>query len=216
MQQLNMRDALRAALDLLNNTARPGVILAPTETVYGLLCARDNSRACERIYELKKRPEEKPLTNFVCCAEDILSLVPEIPETARIFAGKFCPGPITIVIPDGRGSTCSFRIPNHPFILSLLRAYGKPVASTSANLSGKAPALSADQALRSLAGKVDLAVDGGILPENSIPSTVVQVDSGNSWRILRTGPVTQEDLCSALAGASGKQPDSPEGGSAWK
>lgn len=213
MQRLNMRDSLRSALDILNDHARPGVILAPTETVYGLLCARNNAAACERIYALKKRPASKLLANFVSHPEGILSLVPEIPETARIFAEKFCPGPITIVIPDGHGSTCSFRIPDHPFILSLLRAFGKPVASTSANLSGEPPALSPDTALQSLAGEVDLAVDGGILPANSIPSTVVQVNADNSWHILRPGPITPEQLHNALSDMMenpGNQLPSPE------
>lgn len=192
----NDPDALNAALSVLQTP--DGVLLAPTETVYGLLCAECETAAKQRIYELKKRDRNKLLANFMPSVETVLDLVPEIPETARKFAEKFCPGPITIVIPDGHGGTFGFRIPDHPFILALLKKYGKAIASTSANLSGENAALSVDQGLTSLAGEVDLAIDGGIIPENSKASTVVLVAADNTWKILRGGPITENMLLQAL------------------
>ena len=196
MLVLPAASALDAALGILD---RPdGVILAPTETVYGLICAADHAEARERIYRLKHRPAEKLLANFVPSVGAVSAFVREIPETARIFAAHFCPGPITLVIPDGRGGTFGFRIPDHPFMLALLRAYGKAVASTSANRSGQPAALSIPQAEDSLDGEPDLAVDGGIIPASSKASTVVQVSADGSWNILRPGPISETELESVL------------------
>lgn len=193
----NDPDALSAALQILQSP--DGVLLAPTETVYGLLCAECESAAKQRIYDLKQRDKNKLLANFVPSVDTVLDFVPEIPETAKIFAQNFCPGPITIVIPDGHGGTFGFRIPDHPFILALLNAYGKAIASTSANLSGERAALSVEEGLKSLAGEVDLAIDGGSIPEGSPASTVVMVTADNNWKILRQGPVTETMLQQTLA-----------------
>ena len=199
MQILSANDpaALDSALKILYS--HDGVMLAPTETVYGLLCAESSNAAKERIYQLKQRDKNKLLANFVPEIRTVLDFVPEIPETAQRFAQRFCPGPITIVIPDGDGGTFGFRIPDHPFILALLKAYGKAIASTSANLSGKKAALSVPQAMESLAGETDLAIDGGVIPEGSPASTVVLVNGDNSWKILRQGPVTEDMLKQSLA-----------------
>lgn len=192
MLRLHPNDALQPALDVL---ARPdGVLLAPTETVYGLLCAESHPAARNRIYELKQRPANKLLANFVPSIETVREFVPVIPGAAIAFAKAFCPGPVTLVIPDGKGGTWGFRIPDHPFVLALLRAYGKAITSTSANLSGTPPALSVPQALRSLAGEVDLAVDGGEIPADSKASTVIVIDEASRWKIVRPGPVTADQL----------------------
>jgi L-threonylcarbamoyladenylate synthase len=113
--------------------------------------------------------------------------VAEIPRAARILAEKFCPGPITIIIPDGKGSTFGFRIPDHPFIIELLKASGRTFASTSANLSGQPAALNVDDALASIDGTPEVVVDWGPLPPDSKASTVVMVNADSSWKILREG-----------------------------
>lgn len=194
---VNDPDALNSALKILQSP--DGVLLVPTETVYGLLCAESETAAKQRIYELKQRDKNKLLANFVPSVDTVLDFVPEIPETAKKFAQKFCPGPITLVIPDGHGGTFGFRIPDHPFVLALLSSYGKAIASTSANLSGERAALSVEEGLKSLAGEVDLAIDGGTIPEGSPASTVVLVTADNNWKILRSGPITETMLQQALA-----------------
>jgi L-threonylcarbamoyladenylate synthase len=104
------------------------------------------------------------------------------------------PGPVTLVLPDGKGSTFGFRIPDHPFILSLLKHVRIPLASTSANRSGSPAALDVPGALASLDGEPDLSVDGGAIPTGSLASTVIRVEQSGAWRILRPGPVTEEML----------------------
>ena len=113
-------------------------------------------------------------------------------------ARAFLPGPITLVVPDASGSTFGFRIPDHPFILALLKKFGGPLASTSANRSGQPPALEVGYALKTLADKPDVVFDGGALPQNSIASTVVLVNADNSYKILREGRITPSMIERAL------------------
>ncbi len=196
MITLNECAAVSAAQSVLREG---GVILAPTETVYGLLCAAESEQARKKIYALKRRPAEKLLANFVPSAELVRSLFPDMPQAAYRIAQTFCPGPVTIVIPDPKNnSTFGFRIPDHPFILDLLTEYGGIIASTSANLSGQPPARSVPEALSSLDGAPDLAVDGGTIPPSSAASTVIQFFADNTWRILRPGPVTEEQIRNIL------------------
>lgn len=191
MEILNCDDALEKAVFLLN---RPGsVLLVPTETVYGLVCSWNDPAARTRIYELKHRAENKPFAAFIpepgALPEDVI-----LPDAAWKIAEKFCPGPITLVVPDRSGGTFGFRIPDHPFIARLLKAFGGPLASTSANLSGREPARNISEALQSIDGEPDLALDGGALPPDSPASTVVQIFADSSWKILREGPISAEQI----------------------
>ena len=196
MKILHCDAALEEAAAILHCPGQ--VLLVPTETVYGLVCAWDDPAARARIYELKHRAENKPFAAFV---PDPDSLPEELmlPEAARKLAEMFCPGPVTLVVPDRAGSTFGFRIPDHPFILQLLKKYGGALASTSANLSGQPPARNVEDALRSIDGEPALAVDGGPLPPDSPASTVIRVFSDSSWKILRPGPVTEEQIRRALS-----------------
>lgn len=175
------------------------VLLVPTETVYGLVCDWEDSEARDRIYAMKHRAENKPLAAFLpdVSYAEILCGCP-LPENAEKLAHAFMPGPITLVVPDASGSTFGFRIPDHPFILSLLKLYGRALASTSANRSGQPPALEVGYALETLAEQPDFTVDGGALPKDSIASTVVLVNADNSYKILREGLITQSMIESAL------------------
>ena len=191
-------EALDACLGALGRSG--SVLLVPTETVYGLVCAWHDTAARARIYQLKHRSENKPFAAFLPSVEAVFSCIPQLPDAARIFAGTFCPGPITLVVPDGAGSTFGFRIPDHPFILKLLKACAMPLASTSANRSGMAPALSVAEALETIDGEPDVTVDGGVLIPGSKASTVVLVNADSSWKILREGPVTGAMLENAFKG----------------
>ena len=192
MEILRSSEAVEAAAEILNT--RPGsVLLVPTETVYGLVCRWDDPAGRARIYELKHRSENKPLAAFIPSVE-ALPTEAVLPEAARKLAAAFCPGPVTLVVPDRSGGTFGFRIPDHPFIRELLAAFCGALASTSANLSGQPPARNVADALRSIDGEPELAVDGGALPPDSPASTVIRVFADSSWKILREGPVTAEQI----------------------
>ena len=171
-----------------------GVILVPTETVYGLVCDWHDNVARERIYRLKHRSENKPLAMFADSAEMAERFGVQLNDDARKLLNKFSPGPITVIAPgSGDYPTVGVRIPDHDFILQLLRKRRRPLASTSANASGMPNVLSVAEALTQLDGKVDMAVDGGTLQENALASTVVSVCSG-TVQILRQGPVSELDI----------------------
>lgn len=190
MKYVDCKNAVPDSLKILQQ--KGSVLLVPTETVYGLVCSWEDTAARTRIYDLKHRSENKPLAAFVASTENLPSEILPLPENALRIARAYCPGPVTLVVPDRKGSTFGFRIPDHPFIRDLLKMYGGALASTSANLSGKKAALSVPEALESIAGEVDLAVDGGVLNADSLPSTVIRVFEDSSWQILREGPVTAE------------------------
>ena len=175
-----------------------GVLLVPTETVYGLVCDASHEAARAKIYEMKRRPASKLLTLFFASRQDVFSSFPAMPEIAKRLAVAFCPGPVTLIVPDGEAFT-GFRIPGHPALLRLLEAYGRPLASTSANLSGQPPAHTVDEALKSLAFPPDGILDGGAIPPDSEASTVIKVERDGTWSVLRPGPVSEGMIHCALA-----------------
>ncbi len=167
-----------------------GVLLVPTETVYGLVCDYENMAAREKIYALKKREKSKLLGAFL----PDMAAVPshcKLSGKALLLMEHFMPGALTLVIPDGEGGTFGFRMPDHPFMQKLLQAYGKALAQTSANLSGTPPALSVKEALATLDGEASLVIDGGAIPAESCSSTVVYVD-GDEIKFLREGAIKKE------------------------
>jgi L-threonylcarbamoyladenylate synthase len=193
-----MTSDILSAVDLLR-TKTDAVLLVPTETVYGLVCDWNSAGGRDRIYQMKQRPENKLLAAFLPDIDAVYDFVPTLSETAEKIARAFMPGPITLVVPDGQGGTFGFRIPDHPMLLPLLREYGKPLASTSANRSGEPSTLNVEDALRGLVGKPDYVLDAGAIPTGSRASTVIAVDESGEWKILREGPVTAEEIRQRLA-----------------
>ena len=101
---------------------QPGaVLLIPTETVYGLVCRWNDKTAVKRIYELKGREKAKPLALFVDSVNTLKKFDFHLNENAEKLASKLCPGALTVVVPTSTGDTLGFRIPDHPFVLKLLR-----------------------------------------------------------------------------------------------
>jgi L-threonylcarbamoyladenylate synthase len=174
-----------------------GFILIPTETVYGLACLWDNETAKNCIYQAKARPEHKPFQMLACSTEMAKRYGCTIDRRTEKIMDAFCPGPITIVVPACDGSKIGFRIPEHKFVLDLILYMGKPLAASSANVSGEMPALNIKNALSAIKMRPALAIDGGPLQESSLASTVIEViDSG--IRVLREGPITLSAILKIL------------------
>ena len=190
-------DAGKKAAELLKQ--KGAVLIVPTETVYGLICPWEDEEARKKIYDLKHRSPTKLFAAFVpdvSVAEQLCGR--ELPPAAKRLADKFMPGAITLIVPDQNGATFGFRIPDHPFIMDLLKYYKGAVASTSANLSGEPPALDLPTALRTIDGAPAGAVDGGALPEDSVPSTIIQVTAENQVKIIRTGLISEQKIRNVL------------------
>ena len=179
--------------------ARPGgVILVPTETVYGLVCDWADPTARERIYQLKGRDRSKPLAMFALDAEMAERAGVRLNPAARKLLAAFAPGPITVIARgEGAFATVGVRIPDHAWVLELLRRRGRPLASTSANASGMPNARTVQEAQNQLHGEVDLAADGGGLAADAQASTVVDA-TGDAIRVLRRGPIAEEALKKVL------------------
>lgn len=192
IQVFSLSDGLDAAVSAAAEVLRrPGaVVLVPTETVYGLVCRADDEGARRRIYELKDRDYSKPFALF---AADWRSLAPlaVLDGLPSRLAERYCPGPITVIAPGRGGGTVGFRVPDHPFVAGLLAKLDFPLASTSANLSGRPNVRSVAAALAELDGEPDLAIDGGEISGEALASTVVDA-TGELPRIIRQGALRIE------------------------
>ena len=176
----------------------PGAVLVvPTETVYGLVCRWGDAAGIEKIYQLKERDRGKPLAMFADGKAMLEADGVILNRDAALLTEKFCPGPVTIITPDTQGHKTGFRIPDHPFILALLKYIKFPLASTSANLSGTPNALNVQEAVRDLNGTPDIVVDAGAIPPDRQASTVIDV-SGSELRIIRQGPVSEQEIKQVL------------------
>ena len=169
-----------------------GVILLPTETVYGLVCRFEDTVAEEKIYQLKHRPSEKRLSVFVDKPETLESYDVEFSPLVRQLAAEYCPGAITIIAARNQNSSLGFRIPAHNFVLELLKKSPFPLSSTSANRSGMPNVLSVNEALAELDGEVDIVIDGGEISPDAQASTVVDA-RGEKAVILRQGELIIND-----------------------
>lgn len=178
-----------------------GLIVYPTETIYGIGSNALHRRGIKRIHALKRRTEQRPILVLVPTIESVLPLVERIPLTGRKFMEAFWPGPLTLVfsasrtlpeeLTQGRG-TVGIRIPSCILCLRLLELCECPITSTSANLSGEAPLSSIEEMKKVLTPGIDLYLDAGVLPPSK-PSTVVDV-SEDIPRLVREGAVSADAL----------------------
>ena len=183
--------------------ARGGVIIYPTDTVYGIGADATNPDAVELVMRIKEREPFKPLVIIVDSIE-VAERYVDISGLARTIAERFWPGPLTmqlrkrddtLIPPVGDAETVALRVPRNDFCLALTATLGRPVVSTSVNLSGAPQAFTLSDMLTSLGQNldlVDLIVDDGDLP-HSPPSTIVSIEDG-TVRILREGAVPKEAL----------------------
>ncbi len=210
-EQVNSDQVKRAAATL----DACGVVAFPTETSYGLGALADHEAALNRIYEIKKRPADKPLLVIISAIKQLSGLASEIPPVSEILMENFWPGPLTILftaVPRlpwplhcGTGKV-GVRISDNPWALELCKATGRPVTATSANLSGHPPAVSAREVLEQLSNPApDFVLDGGSLTEGTC-STIVSVDAETDHattgkagiRIVREGVIPSAEIFKAV------------------
>jgi len=178
-----------------------GLVAFPTDTVYGLGASANISQAVEQIYRVKERPLNMALPLLLADISQISEVAEPVPPIAWLLANKFLPGALTIVLPRSKlipdiitagGVTVAVRIPAHPVPVALVRGLGTPIVGTSANLSGKPSALTADEVHFQFGDKVDLIIDGGKCPGGR-ESTIIDV-TGEVAIILREGAISGEEL----------------------
>ncbi len=196
------RDAIVAAARVLSEG---GLVAFPTETVYGLGADATNGEAVARLYAAKGRPRFNPLIAHVADTKAALRLA-RFSDDARLLAGVFWPGPLTLVLPKADAcpvcelataglDSVAVRVPDHTIARDLLKAFGKPVVAPSANRSGHISPTLAEHVRADLQGRIDLIVDGG--PASvGVESTIVSCLGAPA--LLRPGGIPRDAIARVL------------------
>ena len=178
-----------------------GLVVFPTETVYGLGGDATNADAAQKIYAAKGRPSDNPLIIHIEKPSDAEKYCVTNPFYYRL-AEKFMPGPLTIILPKkesipstvtGGLDSVAVRCPAQPVARALIAAAGVPIAAPSANLSGKPSPTTAEHVICDMMGRVDMVIDGGPC-EIGLESTIISLN-GETATLLRPGAVTYDALC---------------------
>lgn len=195
------RSVTQAAQVILNG----GVIIYPTETIYGLGANALESRVVERVYAIKGRRKSNPILVLISDRDALDELALEIPEAAEKLIGKFWPGPLTIlfkaapivspILTAGSGKI-GVRLSSSEFCRELLNICKIPITSTSANLSGEPNPNLVSMINRKVLNRVDLIVDGGTLTSQT-PSTVVDVTKGKI-ELVREGVIPFKEILEVI------------------
>ncbi|MBU1755224.1 threonylcarbamoyl-AMP synthase [Patescibacteria group bacterium] len=195
----NLTEAAQKASMVL---MRGGIVLYPTDTLYGLAVSALNVKAVERLKDLKGREKKKPLSVAVKDIET-MQKYGKLNERAQSIARAHLPGPLTLVVPATDAipkdillnGNIGIRIPNDPFCLALANAFQLPYTATSANRAGRETPATPHEVIvqfASLAHNIDLVIDDGPRAGGT-PSTVL-LCAGDSVHILRHGALSKEDL----------------------
>jgi L-threonylcarbamoyladenylate synthase len=187
------RETLESAAGLL---CSGGVVVIPTDTVYGIAAHPECESAVERIRIIKGRRSDKPIALLAADRDAVMAFCGQLSAAADTLMRTFWPGALTLVLPCGDAFE-GFRVPDHQPTCALIRACGGTLRVTSANLSGSMPALSAVEALRDVGLEADMVIDGGVSP-GGVASTVVRADADNTVTILREGAITPQQIFAAL------------------
>jgi len=183
------------AVQIIN---KGGIVIFPTDTVYGIGCDPYNKKGILSLYKIKKREKTKPFP-VIGYSKEELEKIAEFDNKAEKIAETFWPGPITLIlkIKDenikkslGLGKKIAVRVPDNQCILSLLKEC-KLLVATSANISGNTSPVDPNDCERNLNG-YDLLIDGGILSDDG-ESTIVEIDKGEV-KIVRNGSISEEEL----------------------
>ena len=178
------------AVDILKNG---GLIIYPTDTVYGLGCDITQKASIERIYRVKGMEKQKPLS-FVCSDIKDISKYAKISTANYRDLRKYLPGPYTFILPGTREvpkallskqKTVGVRIPDHPLTLAIVKALGNPIISTSVNISAKSFASDPQEFSEYYEGQVDLILDSG--PTWAELSSVIDMTDDDQPVVIREG-----------------------------
>lgn len=177
-----------------------GIVVFPTETVYGIGANVFDKNAAQQLFKIKKRPADNPLIVHIAKFSQLKHLVSYVPKKAKILMKKFWPGPLTLVLPKKRKvpnivtaglDTVAVRMPSHPVAKTLIELSESPIAAPSANISGTPSCASGKHTKDDFFGKVDIIIDSG-KTNIGLESTIVKI--GKKSYLLRPGKITLEEL----------------------
>lgn len=198
----------------VRTVADGGLIVFPTETVYGIGADVHRPEAIARIYRLKRRPIGLPLLIHCGAVEQLDGIVDSLSESARLLIGRFWPGPLTLILPAtahlppallGPDRTVGVRMVDQPATRDFISALGSPLAGTSANRHGDKPTGSFAGIAADIIGGVDCALNGGACGSGT-PSTVIALTASKP-KLIRAGAVPTELIEEALGRTIAGRPD---------
>jgi L-threonylcarbamoyladenylate synthase len=179
-------DAIARAAQLLSDG---GLLILPTETVYGIACDPQQPQALQRLQAAKGRDANKPIARLVATPQQAKPLALNWNNGIQALCQAHWPGPLTLVLETADGWT-GFRVPDHPIPIAVATAFGSALALTSANLSGQPDPRTAQE---TEALSADLTLDSGPTAEQAIPSTVIKIDH-QTIQLLRQGALPFPNL----------------------
>ena len=213
----NFKKSIQRAVSILH---QGDIVAFPTDTVYGVGVDAFNPKAIEKIYEVKERPADKPLPVLVASIDDVLKISTDLPSNFEELVAAFWPGALTLVVkannilPVGVTSerdrkikssvshdiigskTVGIRMPDNPIALELIKHFGNPLATTSANRSGEAETVTAEEVRENLDEGISLILDGGPTATRVV-STVVNISIAPPV-ILRQGQITAAQIAAVI------------------
>lgn len=194
------------AIDLAAARLRQGgVVIFPTDTLYGVGAIATLDDAVRRVFLIKGRDLSKPLPLLLADPQDIVLVAADVPDTAWVLTEHFWPGGLTVVVKRNPqfhslalagGDTVAVRVPDQSIARAIIRAAGAPVTGTSANRAGGPAPRTATEAAEQIGNAVDLLIDAGVCP-GGVESTVLDVTE-QPPRILRAGAIRREEIESVL------------------
>jgi L-threonylcarbamoyladenylate synthase len=169
-----------------------GLVIIPTETVYGIAADGSNKDVIKKLDAIKQRPDNKPYSLHIDDKDKLEGFVKDVPVAAYKLIDRFWPGPLTIVFNAASTGTIGIRLPDDPIARRIIAMADVPVVCPSANISGHTPPVSFDDAIKHLKDKVDLAIDAGdtMLKKES---TVVDV-TVKPVKVLREGVIKESEI----------------------
>lgn len=179
-----------------------GVIIFPTDTVYGIACNCFSEKAIKKIFDIKKRPENKPINVLSNNLDKIKLVSKNINEKEKFLIDKYMPGALTIILDKNEKvsdiltaglDTIGVRIPKNNISLRILENVSYPLATTSANISGDSAGIKITDFLKEFDGVVDAIIDGGET-DLKVASTIVRVESDNKLKIIREGTLKIKEM----------------------
>lgn len=182
-----------------------GVVAFPTETYYGLAVDPFNERALQKLFKAKGRPDLKPVLLLVAGRSQLERVATSVPDLAEKLMDRFWPGPLTLVLParpelskhvTGNTGTVGVRLSPHPVATALLKACGIPLSATSANKSGEAPAVTAEEVQAVFGSQIDFVLDGGKTP-GKLGSSLVGCKNGNV-QCIREGCIPFQEILDSI------------------
>jgi len=182
-------DCLKEAANIIK---RGGLVIIPTETVYGIAANMLDKKAIERLYAIKNRPKDKPFSLHLDRREKIEDFACDIPIAAYKLMDSFWPGPLTLILKAKNNGNIGIRVPDDDIAVRVIIQSGVPVVCPSANISGRPAPINFEDAIRDLNGLVDFAIDAGST-RLGIESSVVDL-TGASLVILREGAIKKDTI----------------------